>query len=258
MTRILAILLLIECVPLVQAADDCLMSVDSYRAQSKKSAYLIIDTRSKLDYKKYWISGSVNFSSYTIKTKNYLRDKKLVLVNDGKNEESLVNLCQSLRKLQFNDIHVLKGGLPAWRKSFGDMEGDRVAQLELNTVSEKELYAIRNDPNWKLVSTQKQAGAFASVTAAQGGKLLKNALFVKREQKQKSFVKNIQQALGKGSQVNNLVFTNKHEFEKAASLPLMKKYNIFYMQNSMSNYVRYLGRYAGERKLVSNKRSQCQ
>ena len=91
----------------------CLIS--AYRAfkQTHEPKSLLIDTRSAKQFNQQSIPGSLNIPLHALKTKAFLNNKTLFLINDGTNSIGLNQVCHDLRDKGIQ-THVVLGGLNSW------------------------------------------------------------------------------------------------------------------------------------------------
>ena len=128
------------------------MEVD--RLVDQKQAVLV-DIRDPKEFANYRISGSLNINPQHMKTKSFLRDKQVILVNEGHSYASLEGLCHDLREKGFKQVAVLDGGLNAWRREVGPLAGEIHGQKILNRISPSQFYRERKYSHWKLVDLEE-------------------------------------------------------------------------------------------------------
>jgi rhodanese-related sulfurtransferase len=114
-----------------------------------KQETLIIDVRSGTDFTKANIPGSMNIPLFAVKTKAFLKDKNILLINQGYNRQELENECLSLNKKGFN-VRVIRGGLNSWKDAGGNIEGDAEAIATLNKISPHDIY-LQDNPDSRLI-----------------------------------------------------------------------------------------------------------
>ncbi len=86
----------------------------------------LVDVRSREDFERLYIPGSVNIALFVVKTKTYLKSAPVVLVNEGFRYAELEDECRRLAKRGFK-VSILDGGLPAWQRKGGQLTGDLFA-----------------------------------------------------------------------------------------------------------------------------------
>ncbi|MGD9161468.1 MAG: rhodanese-like domain-containing protein [Desulfobacteraceae bacterium] len=104
---------------------------------------LFIDVRDKNEFEEYHIPDSLNIPLYTIKTKRFLRDKNIVLINNGFNLSHLKETGEELITEGYS-VKILHGGILSWKKAGGQVTGDPVSIKNLYLVSAKDLYSEIN------------------------------------------------------------------------------------------------------------------
>lgn len=118
----------------------CQISTQTYLKTKAQRKYIIIDVRDVDTFRKYHIPGSVNVRPHTIRIQTHLKDKPLLLINEGRTATGLLTLCRQLRKSGFSSVNVLQGGLLAWKKNVSPLTGDPISQNALYLMQPQELY----------------------------------------------------------------------------------------------------------------------
>jgi len=126
-----------------------LISVSEVQNQKKfgQKGFIFIDIRNSRSFMKVKISDSLNIPLFSIKTKEFLKTKRLILVNEGFGYKSMIQECRRLRKNGFTSVYILKGGLNAWHKSGGDIEGDFFAIKDLNIITPHSFFQDKDYDN---------------------------------------------------------------------------------------------------------------
>lgn len=100
-----------------------LWSVAQLRARQEQPGLQVIDVREPGDFVQGHLPGSLNVPGRLVRTKNFLRAQELVLVDNGADRAALLQLRAELQEAGFAKVAVLAGGLNAWRRSGGKLEG---------------------------------------------------------------------------------------------------------------------------------------
>ena len=100
---------------------------------------VIVDIRSPEDYEKLRIPQSMNLPLYAVKTKPYLRDRLIVLVNEGYVYAELAEEARKLKQKGFSAA-ILFGGLIAWDKNKGELVGDVFEISRMKGITPKIFY----------------------------------------------------------------------------------------------------------------------
>ncbi len=109
----------------------------------QKQKITLIDVRSRQDFERLHIPGSINIPLYAVKTKFFLKPFPIVLVNEGFQYSPLESECRQLTNLGFNAF-ILDGGLPAWKRKGGRLAGDLFALEEIQTLAPQVLWREKN------------------------------------------------------------------------------------------------------------------
>jgi rhodanese-related sulfurtransferase len=135
-----------------QRVSACLLPAKQAIQQARKSELLLVDVRTARSYERYRVAGSLNIPIAFVKTKSFLKPQAFALVNEGRESSELEAMCQELRAQGFSRAVVLQGGLNAWRKAKGVIDGDLLAQRELTHMHHAEFAAEGNYADWIVVS----------------------------------------------------------------------------------------------------------
>jgi rhodanese-related sulfurtransferase len=113
---------------------------------------MLVDVRRAQDFARYHIPGSINIPAFALKTKPFLRERTVVLVDDGRRPRRLEVTCRDLRRRGFRQVHVLHGGLRAWRHALGPLTGDELARAELGRLTPADLVLEQDQARWRAVN----------------------------------------------------------------------------------------------------------
>ncbi len=112
----------------------CLISAYNAFKQWDKPQTVLIDTRNNTQYQKFSIPGSLNIPQHVIKTKAFLKNKHIILINDGRNTIGLNKTCHELKAAGFQ-TQVVIGGLNGWFKISNPNSNEPHAVAELEYMS---------------------------------------------------------------------------------------------------------------------------
>ncbi|MFP4454154.1 MAG: rhodanese-like domain-containing protein, partial [Desulfobacterales bacterium] len=112
-----------------------------YAAVQIKSSQKIqfVDVRRKEEFDKIRIPGSIHVPAHFLKTKAYLKNKKIVLVNKGFSKRPLISACKDLNNRGF-DARILSGGINAWVGKGLPVMGSTFAKNSLTMVSPRRAF----------------------------------------------------------------------------------------------------------------------
>ena len=91
---------------------------------------LIVDLRHENQFEKYSIPGSLNIPYFSLKTKSFMSDRQVVLIDDGFEGDSLYTQCEELARYGFSDVNILVNGIYAWIRS-NHFSGKNVAGKDI-------------------------------------------------------------------------------------------------------------------------------
>ena len=100
---------------------------DVRRKLAQPAAPTLVDLRSDVLFSRARIAHSLNLSARTIQYKGWLKDRDIVLVDDGAGSGATEALCKQLREGGFSSVVIMRGGLAAWLKAGGVLDGDAAA-----------------------------------------------------------------------------------------------------------------------------------
>jgi len=131
---------------------DCYISSESASEHFSSKTAFLIDLRDAQAFQAYRISGSLNIPAHTLKTKNFLKSRQLILVNEGYNDNRLEMLCLNLREAGFSKVSIMAGGLNQWQKHIAPLQGDLLAQRNLNQITPAQFFQVRDYEHWLVVN----------------------------------------------------------------------------------------------------------
>ena len=108
--------------------------------QSNSSKMYMIDVRDQQKYNLIKIPASINMPLHTIKTKTFLKNKPIVLINSGFAYKRLISECQILSQKGFQSVHILKGGLNAWYRSGNRIDSNAFSLDDIFSITPVALY----------------------------------------------------------------------------------------------------------------------
>ena len=100
-----------------------LITPDELKDLLKKSKVVLVDIRPKNEFERVRIPGSLHMEIYTIKTKNFLKKKDVIIIANGYRLATPLKECKKLKNQGFKSVRVLYGGIQAWINYGGKVEG---------------------------------------------------------------------------------------------------------------------------------------
>lgn len=112
---------------------------------------VLLDIRGQADVDQCRIPGSLHIPLHAVRTKEFLKPRRLVLVGRNGLDEREESECVRLNNEGFM-ASLLDGGISAWSAAGRPVEGDGCQAGSLNTISPVEWLASRRDERWLLVN----------------------------------------------------------------------------------------------------------
>lgn len=112
---------------------------------------ILVDVRDEHSYAEVHLPESINIPLFSVKTKSFLRGKHVVLVDEGFGGRHMEAECQSLRQQGFESVSILYGGLNAWHRCGGDLEGSAQAIVDIARMPAASLHDARHFDDWLVV-----------------------------------------------------------------------------------------------------------
>ena len=79
----------------------------------------LIDVRDTDSYARSHIPEALHIPAYAIKTKGFLRNRDIVLMDAGWCNPVLERVCAELNESGWKSVKILRGGLSSWRRHGG-------------------------------------------------------------------------------------------------------------------------------------------
>ena len=190
---------------------------------------ILIDVRRPEEFEKFRIPDSINIPLHAIKTKPFLKDKSIVLLNEGFLYTPLAEEAIKLKKIGYS-VSILYGGLNAWHKSKGEIQGNVFWIEEINRVSPQMFHQEKTSGSHRIIyiskeKTDRSLSGAINITGDSFGDL---------------------QAIQNSSQAENEFVTfsilnkNGTKYEESSKiLASTKLLNVFFLQGGLMAYEQY-------------------
>lgn len=137
---------------------------------------VLVDTRHKNSYAKAWIAGSINIPSAFIKTKSWLKPKKIILVDEGFGMEQQLKIAIDLNNRGFN-AKVLIAGLNGWSQQNQKINGDFFVVQNFTLTHPRLAMLERYNPEYLYIDATKKQSALTKTTFPNAKALNKDVAF---------------------------------------------------------------------------------
>jgi rhodanese-related sulfurtransferase len=116
---------------------------------------VLVDTRPDSDHERLWIPGAIHLRGAALRSAGYLRDKTVVLIGGAADAADSEVTCARLAQSGFRSVHALRGGIAAWARAGGELEGDDGARARASHVSADVFARDAARTAWLLVDTAR-------------------------------------------------------------------------------------------------------
>ena len=133
--------------PAVPFDDQCFISAQAAIAQWKEKTRLVIDVRPAEQWDRVRVPHSLNVRPDEIRTKHFLMNRAITLLDRGENLDAMMSLCARLRDSGFSDVKLVVGGLAEWGRSGPVLPSSReLADVEI--LSARDFMLARPGNEW--------------------------------------------------------------------------------------------------------------
>lgn len=225
---------------------------------SEEHDIVMVDVRSEKEFEECNIPDSINIPLYSVKVKSFLKNKKLVLINNGFNLVSLKEAGEELNRKGYS-IRILYGGLLAWRNAGGKLSGDPLSIKNIDLVNAEDMFMEINGDNENLLLMNL---VFPSEETSQ----IENQNIISvpvRDSKDILIMFNDLLKKKKATPYLSVLIANRdgNQYEKVAHiLKGYKDKNIFYLKDGIESYHTFLGKQVmmkNRSKVSSIKQDEC-
>ncbi|ESQ15353.1 MAG TPA: rhodanese-like domain-containing protein [Chromatiaceae bacterium] len=111
---------------------------------------VVVDLRRPAEVAALRIAGALNIPPHQVKTKAFLRGKRLLLADAGYRHGPAERTAAELDKAGFDEVQIIEGGLHAWHAAGGPLLGP-MAESPSRQLSPADVLAEAAFPHWKLL-----------------------------------------------------------------------------------------------------------
>lgn len=144
-------------VPEVEPDLSCAISVTDLQTILIRQDTLLMDLRPSADYQTYHIKNTLNAKLPALFSKLYWRNKNIVLIGSGKAEREIYNICGQLKLSGYQQVHVLRGGMPLWLTHNQPVIGRAPPAQQLTRLSAAEFWLESQNPDSLVVLDKGQS-----------------------------------------------------------------------------------------------------
>lgn len=140
------------------------------QAALKEASLTLVDLRSAREYANAHIPGSLNIPLFALKAQDFLKTRRILLVNDGLLTPAIQEEAGRLGNAGFVSVRFLSGGVRAWQWAGGQVEGrspetvrllgvDRLMEAEKNRAWDCVFVTSKQDSDKLSQAVKGQQGA---------------------------------------------------------------------------------------------------
>lgn len=142
---------------LVEPDLGCAITAAEARRWQEAPDTLFVDTRLPAEHAQFGIRGAVNLAALDLRTKSYLKAKRIVLFGNGKAEQEVYRACAQLKQAGFSQVRVLRGGVGMWQLAQQPLVGSAIHNGVMVGLSAAEFWQeAMFDDNVVLVSPARR------------------------------------------------------------------------------------------------------
>lgn len=127
------------------------ISPASLRAKSAEPVVLV-DIRSADKFARVHLPRSLNVLPFALRTRTDLRDRRVVLIDEGTSPVELFERVAAMREQGFRQVFGLSGGVAEWLRQGGPVEGSAPTALAASQITPAEWSISRRDFVWRVIS----------------------------------------------------------------------------------------------------------
>jgi rhodanese-related sulfurtransferase len=124
----------------------CAIDADRLQSMLPSPDIMLADLRAPSAFAVFHIFPAVNVSPSVLANRSYWRNKRLVLIGDGKGEHELYVQCARLKRQGYAGVYVLRGGIAQWHAHGLPLYGRAPALATQIRLSATELWQETHNP----------------------------------------------------------------------------------------------------------------
>ncbi|MBF0227162.1 MAG: rhodanese-like domain-containing protein [Desulfobacterales bacterium] len=215
-----------------------LISMESViRDINQNTNIILIDVRDSSSFNEFRIPESINIPIYFIKTKNFLKSKKIVLVDNGYGYHYLDEECRNLQKSGFQ-VSILKGGIYEWVEKKAPIIGNMAITSELNKIPSNIFFEEKDFNSWIVINISENASENSK-------KLFPDSIHIPLSNDLKNWANQLMdtiKAYNNNPFLSCVLFNDTgNDYEKVEKIVSEKNIkNLFYLKGGLKDYTTFL------------------
>ena len=123
------------------------ISVAKVKKLRKAENVILVDIRDAEAFSTQHIPQSINIKAKQLVSKGFLKNKSVVLINEGFSVAKMEKIHKKLQTEGFNQVSILDGGLNAWLQTGEKLKGTGLAARRINSVTPQQFFLERKYTN---------------------------------------------------------------------------------------------------------------
>lgn len=135
------------------------MSVTKAAQLYQNNQLIVVDIRRAAEFELFRIPVSINLPLHQIKHKSMLKNRMLLIVNDGKVYSSVEKAVIELLDAGFKQVKILNGGIGLWNKKVKVIDGQSGQANRLRLLSVENFLGEMKHGPWLVIDVSEKAAA---------------------------------------------------------------------------------------------------
>ena len=199
----------------------------------KKENIHLVDIRQRELFDKSRIPNSINVPLYFIKTKTFLKESLIILIDRGDQYAHMEIEAKKLKELGF-DALMLYGGINEWMNQGYPIEGNSEVRNELQEISPPTFFMEKNYDHWLVIDLTESQDA---------REILPQSLSIPLSKDASQFIKQMKKAHKQNSSYPFILLVGKDgkEAEHVESVVLVSSMkNVYFLTGGADGYRKFL------------------
>ena len=154
------------------------LTSEQLRSFQNSEDVLLVDLRAPDRFEKVHLPRALNLPAFVLKHRADLKTRKLVLIDEGIAPAFLAEEALRLRESGFGTIYVLEGGIAAWIRSGGAVEGVASSALAASHITPAEFLRSQKTDQWQVINAAESDSAWQSLVTVRTGRVAPRVLVV--------------------------------------------------------------------------------
>jgi rhodanese-related sulfurtransferase len=135
----------------VVVARDHFLTIEQLRSIQETRDHVLIDLRRSDRFDAARLPRSINLLPFVLRHRADLKSRDLVLIDDGFAPTELAEQAEDLRQNGFRSVSVLEGGMAAWARAGGAVEGTGGSVHVTARITPAEFFRVQSLDPWHVV-----------------------------------------------------------------------------------------------------------